>query len=581
MKAAWIPFLLLSKIDMADPKPTLPGSKGNDVNMERNLLIAFVLMGVVLFVTPFFMKQNEPPAASQKKGGEPKMEAGNPSTPVPTTAADAKPPAAATTKDDPKAAAPAAVSDSQEREFPLETKYYKIRFSNRGAVVKSWVLKNYKDSNGKPLELINLRAAPKVGHPFALAFPGTRPETDVNTMLFAHRFPEGGNAIEFEYADARVRVKKTFRLDYGDYRAQVASEVIANGAAIPHNLNWKGGFGDNTVYNAASTGHTVHFNQKLIIKTIKETAEGAPVADRGTFPFAGIEDTYFAAVFFPRESRSFELRTYADTVQNKDGGFEPFVGASVGGEGRNDFSLFVGPKDLEVMRHVDPRLEQLIDWGSWFGWLAKPLFSGLMIVHNWVKTWAPQDSYGWAIVLVTVIINFALLPLKISSLKSMKKMSVIQPEIAKINKKYEGLGLKDPRKQQQNEEVMALYKKHGVNPAGGCVPLLLQMPFLFAFLTVLNVAIQMRQATWLWVGDLSQPETIPIRILPLLMIASQFVLQKMTPSTSVDPTQQRMMLIMPLVFGFMFYGASSGLVLYWLVGNVIALIQQWFFNRFL
>ena len=560
---------------MADNKPSLPGQKGNDVNMERNLLIAFVLMGAVLFITPFFMKQQPEPPAAQKKAEAKKEEAK--ATPAPANPAPPAPAKAGAPADQ----APSALSDTQEREFPLETKFYRIRFSNRGGVVKSWVLKNYKDSNGKPLELVHTRASAKVGFPFALAFPSTRPETDVNNVLFTHRFPEGGNAIEFEYADAKVRVKKTFRLDYGDYRAQIGSEVVAGGAALPHNLNWKGGFGDTTVYNAASTGHTVHFADKLIIKTIKETTEGAPVSDRGTFPFAGIEDTYFAAVFFPREARSFELRTYADTVPNKDGGTEPFVGASVGGEGRNDFSVFVGPKDIEIMKRVDPRLEQLIDWGSYFGWLAKPLFSGLMIVHNWVKTWTPKDSYGWSIILVTIIINFALLPLKISSLKSMKKMSVIQPEIAKINKKYEGLSLKDPRKQQQNEEIMGLYKKHGVNPAGGCVPLLLQMPFLFAFLTVLNVAIQMRQASWLWVSDLSQPETIPIRILPLLMIASQFVLQKMTPSTSADPAQQRMMLFMPLVFGFMFYGASSGLVLYWLVGNLIALVQQWFFNRFL
>ena len=568
---------------MADPKPNLPGQKGNDVNMERNLLIAFVLMGAVLFVTPFFMKQAEPPPAAPKKAESKKEEAAKPAEAAPTPGTPATPAAAAKPGKGQPAAAPqpTAISDTQEREFPLETQFYKIRFSNRGGVVKSWVLKNFKDSNGKPLELINTRAAAKVGHPFALAFPSTKPDTDVNGVLFAHRFPEGGNAIEFEYADAKVRVKKSFKLDYGDYRAQVSSEVVANGAAVPHNLNWKGGFGDTTVYNAASTGHTVHYADKLVLKTIKETAEGAPVSDRGNFPFAGVTDTYFAAVFFPRDARSFELRTYADTVQNKDGGFEPFVGASVGGDGRNDFALFVGPKDIDIMKRVDPRLEQLIDWGTYFGWLAKPLFSGLMIVHNWVKTWTPKDSYGWSIILVTIIINFALLPLKISSLKSMKKMSIIQPEIARINKKYEGLSLKDPKKQQQNEEIMGLYKKHGVNPAGGCVPMMLQMPFLFAFLTVLNVAIQMRQASWLWVSDLSQPETIPIRILPLLMIASQFILQKMTPSTSADPTQQRMMLLMPLVFGFMFYGASSGLVLYWLVGNMIALVQQWFFNKFL
>lgn len=135
---------------------------------------------------------------------------------------------------------------------------------------------------------------------------------------------------------------------------------------------------------------------------------------------------------------------------------------------------------------------------------------------------------------------------------------------------------------QKNEEVMALYKKHGVNPAGGCIPLLIQMPFLFAFLTVLNVAIQMRGAQFFWITDLSRPETIPVRLLPLMMVGTQFLLQKMTPtSPGMDPAQAKMMMFMPLMFLFFFYSASSGLVLYWLIGNIIAIAQQWFFNRFL
>jgi YidC/Oxa1 family membrane protein insertase len=139
--------------------------------------------------------------------------------------------------------------------------------------------------------------------------------------------------------------------------------------------------------------------------------------------------------------------------------------------------------------------------------------------------------------------------------------------------------MKDPKMANKNQEVMDLYKKHGVNPAGGCLPLLLQMPFLFAFYAVLSVAIEIRQANWLWVTDLAQPETIAIRVLPLIMIATQFWMQKMTPATGGDPAQQKMMLFMPLIFGFMFYGASSGLVLYWLTGNVVGIVQQWAFNK--
>jgi YidC/Oxa1 family membrane protein insertase len=228
---------------------------------------------------------------------------------------------------------------------------------------------------------------------------------------------------------------------------------------------------------------------------------------------------------------------------------------------------------MDLLRRVSPRLEQLIDFG-WFSFIAKPLFLGIHWLHDhWIPNW------GWAIIVITIVINFALLPLKITSLKSMKQMQTLQPQIAAINEKYRGIGMRDPKKQQQNQEVMDLYKKHGVNPMGGCVPMLLQIPFFIAFYTVLSVAIELRGADWLWVSDLSRPETLPIRILPVAMIATQFILQKMTPSTSADPAQQRIMLLMPLFLGFMFYGVPSGLVLYWLTGNIVGIAQQMFFNR--
>jgi len=182
-------------------------------------------------------------------------------------------------------------------------------------------------------------------------------------------------------------------------------------------------------------------------------------------------------------------------------------------------------------------------------------------------------------VIVTIAINFVLFPLKIANMKSMRKMQALQPQIKVINEKYSNVGLRDPRKAEQNQEVMALYKKHGVNPMGGCVPMLLQIPFFFAFYTVFTVSVEMRGATWLWVTDLSQPEHMAIKILPIAMIASQFWMQKMTPQANVDPAQQRMMMLMPLVFGFMFYNFPSGLVLYYLTSNLVSMGQQLFFNH--
>jgi YidC/Oxa1 family membrane protein insertase len=164
-------------------------------------------------------------------------------------------------------------------------------------------------------------------------------------------------------------------------------------------------------------------------------------------------------------------------------------------------------------------------------------------------------------------------------MKSQRKMQSLQPKLAAINAKYKGLSLRDPKKAEQNQEVMEFYKKEGVNPMGGCLPMLVQLPLIYAFYKVLAVTIEMRGAHWLWISDLSQPELLPIHILPLVMIVSQFVMQKMTPNPGMDPSQAKMMMFMPLMFGFLFYNFSSGLVLYWLTSNLVGIAQQWSVNR--
>ena len=368
-----------------------------------------------------------------------------------------------------------------------------------------------------------------------------------------------------------------FRFRKDHYLAEVTSEVTENGTEVPHLLAWRGGFGDEVVPNAVSAQRSLHFDiaqSKLIVNEAKAAKDG-PLLQAGAFSFAGIEDAYFAAVFLPAPGASLEINTFADSLPSPlDAQKEEWrVGVGVGGQGSQRLSLFVGPKNVDILRRVDPKLEQMVDFG-WFAFLAKPLFVAL----NWTNDRLTRN-YGWAIVLVTVAINFLLLPLKVTSLKSMKKMSVIQPHIKAINDKYKSLSLRDPKKAQQNQEVMDLYKKHGVNPMGGCIPMVLQIPFFIAFYKVLSVAIEMRGAPWLWVHDLSQPEQFTLCILPIAMISTQFVLQKMTPSTSADPSQQKIMMLMPLFLGFMFWGVSSGLVLYWLTGNLVGIAQQWFFNR--
>jgi YidC/Oxa1 family membrane protein insertase len=211
------------------------------------------------------------------------------------------------------------------------------------------------------------------------------------------------------------------------------------------------------------------------------------------------------------------------------------------------FLLFVGPKHLDVLQAMNPPLDRLVDYG-WFSIVAKPLFLGLRYLHD---RWT--HNYGWAIVILTVLINLAMFPLKLKSIRSAQEMQRIAPLVKSIQEKYKGYKFNDPRKQRMNQEVMKLYQEHHINPLGGCLPMVVQLPFLYGFYKVLDLSIELRHASWFaWIKDLSAPD--PLYILPTLMI-------------------------MPLVFGIMFYSFASGLVLYWLTGTIVGIAQQMFINR--
>jgi YidC/Oxa1 family membrane protein insertase len=546
--------------------PNNPGPP-KELSTEIRLLIAFALMGVVLFATPYFFKLVSPPppakpsVAAQKTAAAPVSQ---PATPAPSETNEPQ-----TTASDEQVAA------QKEERFVVETDLYRVVFSNRGAVVKQWTLKKYTDDNGKPLELVNPVAEPKVGPPFSLVFDQRKPAVELNAALFAAKPADDGLGVTYEFSDGTVAARKTFHFQQNQYVAQVSTEVSERGVPLPNSIAWRGGFGDPSVVNP-SAQHTIYFdlNDSKLVTHDAKSAKNGPVTSVGNFSFAGVEDTYFTAAFLPASSGPLKVLTFSDTVATgTDPKEQPRVGAGIGGSGRNVFLVFVGPKDLDILTKVNPKLASIIDFG-WFSFLAKPLF---LVLHYANDRWV--HNYGWSIIAVTVFITFLLFPLRLSNLKSMKKMQALKPQIDVINEKYKGISMRDPRKQQQNEEMMALYKKHGANPMGGCLPMVIQIPFFIAFYRVLAVSIELRHASWLWVTDLSSPEHLAIHLLPIAMIATQFVMQKMTPATSVDPNQQRMMLMMPLVMGFIFYNLPSGLVLYYLTSNLVGIAQQVFFNK--
>ena len=543
-----------------------------DLSMEVRLLLAFGLMGLVLLTTQYFMPASKPPAPKKAPAQEQvQTPPPQPSLPVPAQGAS---------KATPPVRAPEAIMAQQREVKIVETDVFRVELSNEGATVRSWKLKKYKDSEGKPVELTSAAGNAKAGWPFSYIFPHARPSVDLDKALFSVKQPDP-LTVEFEYSDGSVLARKTYHFEQKKYDVAIGSNVAQGGQGLSHLLSWRGGFGDRTTHNEAGQQHAVFFDgekNKLNTEDSK-TAKNGPVMHSGSFLFAGLEDNYFAAVVLPESGTSFDFQVWQDSFKVKPDATEEtaHVGTAVGGQPALKLRIFVGPKNLDILRSTDQKLDQIIDWG-WFWFIAKPLFLGL----HWVNdnlTNSSKDSWGWAIIGVTIMINFIMLPLRYTSMRSMNKMSAIKPQIDALNARYKDVPMRDPRKQKQNEELMALYSKHGINPMGGCIPIVLQMPFFIAFYKVLSTAIELRGASWLWVGDLSQPEAAFIRILPIGMLITQVIMQKMTPSPGQDPSQKTMMMLMPIVLSVMFYSASSGLVLYWLTGNVVGIFQQYFFNK--
>jgi YidC/Oxa1 family membrane protein insertase len=537
--------------------------------LEKRLPLALALMLLVLVISQYVLK---PPPGPKPVKPPNENAAAQLAKPIPAPAT-AKPAAAAAAS----VAPGAQVQAASEITTDVDTDLYRIVFSNRGAVVKSWVLKRYTDEMGKPLQLINTTAK-GVPPPFGIEVDGAKPAFDPNTVLYRPKISNDGLRIEYEYSDGQTTITKSFDFSKDSYLARIKSAVVENGNVVPSFVMWRGGFGDERVHAAASTEHTVFYNKanRKLVTEASKAAKNGPVTDVGDYAFAGLEDTFFAAVALPEASSHLAVRTYSDAV-TVAGEEKPvqYVGSGLSTGAQNDFSLFVGPKDVNILKKVNPNLTKIIDWG-FFGVLAKPIFSWL----KWTDVhWT--GNYGWAIVVLTLIINLAVFPMRLSSLKSARKMQKAQPLIKAINEKYKNIGLRDPRKAQQNQEVMELYKREGINPFGGCVPMLVQLPILYAFYRVLYVAIELRHAPWLWVTDLSAAETLPIHLLPVIMVVTQFYSQKLTPTAGVDPKQQKMMLMMPVIFGFMFYSLPSGLVLYYLTSNLVGIVQQLVINKFM
>jgi len=555
--------------------------------MDRKLLIVFALTFLVLIVFQPLLKKYGPQPSAKPESSQAAQQ--NPAQLPSQSLTSTAPPSSIAS---PGASVPTSVPTQQgatESETVIENDECRVVFTNRGGRVKSWVLKKYTDDKGGPLELVNTTAAEKYGYPLTLWSYDDALRNKLNSALYVAT-GTGTTApaeIKFSYADSDVSVEKIYTFDRNSYVVGVKTAVYEKGVQVTAFPMWPAGFGADMTGPQYASGQVIYqYDDKVERLAIKK------ISGNGTLPgplnWAGVSDQYFAAVFMPQDPRDAALVTLRNQIEIPHAGSDSkqmdkmdVLGAAVGNvRGPTDARLYVGPKALADLEAVsvpgitgaEPDLRAVVDFG-WLGVIARPLFLWLKWMHSHI-VW----NWGWAILLQTLIINLTLMPLRISQMKSMLKMQRAQPQIKAIQEKYKKYSLRDPEKAKMNEEISALYKKENINPAGGCLPLLIQMPFLFAYYRMLNVAMDLRHAPWLWVHDLSAPD--PLHILPIAIIVTMLFMQRMTPQAGMDPAQQKMMnVMMPGMLGIMSWNLPAGLGLYWSAGQVIGIVQQSVMNR--
>ena len=541
--------------------------------MERRVFVAILLSFAVLYG---YQALFVPPTKPEVNVVEPKERPAQ-TAPQATPQVVEQPPA----EQEPAAQ----VSDSAEREVVVQTATSEIVLTNRGGRVLHWRLKDYRDAEGNPVDLVPSDVPADQAKPFTLVVDDESLTRRLNTALFRVAGDSGGRldatkqpgTVSFEYAnEAGLRVRKQFRFDPKNYVVAFSTDVVSGDRTLNPTIAWGPGLGDAGATSGGGsffTGNYVQPPQAIYCQAgDEERVTASSVTEQpvheGTFQFAGIDDHYFLAAAVNPGAVRVEYKPV--TLPGPDQTQRQLLAQTFQfPQTPKDARFFVGPKQFDVLKSVDPQLVRAINFGT-FRVLAVPLLTSLTWVYGFLGNW------GWSIIALTIIINLAIFPLRHKSLVSMRRMQALQPQLKAIQDRYAGLKMTDPGRQKMQTEIMGLYKEKGVNPASGCVPMLLTLPILFAFYSLLSQSVELRGADfgW-WIKDLSEHD--PLYITPVLMGLTMFWQQKVTPSTA-DPAQQRIMMMMPLMFGFMFLWAPSGLVLYWFVGNLFAIGQQYFTN---
>jgi YidC/Oxa1 family membrane protein insertase len=585
---------------------------------QKRLFLAFVLSAAILFGWTYFIDQTTP----RPNQANPQTESSNNSTTATSPAPQATAPVAPQT---PAETAASPIPDNvPQRIVTVVTPLYEVKLDSKGAVATSWIVKQNRDTgrplysvagdknNRQPLELIpneSLRQK-SPGAPLLLSTG----DAAIDNLLASKNFKVGG--VDGESGEARVEVKsgetkqidfvmrdeatgldvvKSLSFDANSYSVGLGLKLSRGGQAMPAaKLAIGPSIGDQgvpfyTFYSVAPEGvGVVGGKSQLFYGTSIHENEGSN--DRqvvgGTVDWAGVGDTYFAMVAIPpKPTEGLEFRTAKyehEADGNKEDRFLLTAFVNVPADGSLTH-LYVGPKDHDLLdqasveigktvnREID--LGELINYG-WLGSFTRPLAAPILwsIKHLHRMT----GSYGLAIIIFTIIIYSLFFPLKWRSSKSMKKAQKLAPRMKEVQEKIKALKPNDPRLKELQMEQLRLMKEGNI--LGGCLPLLIQMPFLIALYSAITISIDFRQATFLWLPDLSAAD--PYKLLPILMAGSMVVLQFITPAPSADPLQRKMMaIVMPAMMLYILWSAPAGLLVYWIVGNIVGFTQQMVINR--
>ncbi len=471
------------------------------------------------------------------------------------------------------------------KEIRVETDLYRAIFSTKGGSLKRLVLKKYRENagaGGREITIIGDDApdnATLVSDARGIVLdPAAIYNVDANEVIlsrgekkeltFSWISPQGialRKSYLFQGDSYAIALKQ--RLQNGSPARQEGTlQLLLNNPATPRNSDTR----------FEQMGAVTFTDTTLKIDSIKDLAKGPRQYDKGIL-WTGFDDKYFLSAVLSVGGDITQVAIAKNLSEREIStiSFAP-VTMTPGQEVEREVKLYFGPKDLDILKAQGNDLERAIDLG-WFSAIAKPLLHTLKFLYQYVH------NYGIAIIIVTVVLKLIFFPLTYKSYKSMKDMQKLQPKMAALKEKYKN------DRDAMNKAIMELYKTHKVNPMGGCLPMVVQIPVFFALYKSLMFSIELRHAPFIfWIQDLSGPDALfshllglPFTLgpLPLLMGATMFIQQKMTPNAGMDPTQAKMMLMLPVVFTFMFLNFASGLVLYWLVNNILTIGQQYYINK--